>query len=129
MRSTVGKTAGRPGEGCVVALPLRIRDGRFQVQEAADALARFARCFFSEYQGAVPDDPEFGGRGIPWGTKAAPLLPLEPVIQEFRNRYGTDFGITVSLAEGSHSSGEKQRVRIIRIALRSTPGLKIEIEI
>lgn len=120
---------GKPGPGRLVALPVRIRDGRFQVQEAADALARFARCFFSEYQGAVPDDPEFGGRGVPWGTKAAPLLPLEPVIQEFRNRYGADYGITVSLAERPGDSGGTQRVRIIRIALRSIPGTKIEIEI
>ncbi len=125
----MSRVDARSGPGRIIALPVRMRDGRFQVQEAADALARFARCFFSEYQGAVPDDPAFGGRGIPWGTKAAPLLPLEPVIQEFRNRYGADFAITVLLEERPHGSGGRQRIRVIRITLRAFPELKIEIEI
>jgi hypothetical protein len=111
------------------ALPLRVQDGAFQKAESPEALLCFARCFFSESVGAVPDDAGFGGRGVPWGKSGALLMPIEPVVAEFRRRYGSVFDIRAFLAEVETPGGENRRVRVVSVALRSAPGVTANFEV
>jgi hypothetical protein len=111
-----------------LALPLCLRGGAFETTDMADSLLRFSRCFFAEHAGSRSDDPGFGGLGVPWGKSGSLLLPLEPVVAEFRNRYGASLDARVAIAEVDTERG-KRRVRIVRVGLRESPGVFIHIEV
>lgn len=113
-----------------LALPLRLRDGSFLLAEKEEAMLAFARCFFSEWSGALPDDPGFGGRGIPWGNAVALLQPLEPILAEFRHRYGAFLDVRAPrIVETTEAGIIGGRVRSLLITLRSTTGRTITIEV
>ena len=112
----------------LLSLPFTLRGGSFDVCDRGQALLRFAECFFHEYAGSIPDDPGFGGRGVPWGTGAAPFLPFEPILSEFRRRHGEILDarpetVRVPTKTGVHS------VRVIRVTLRSVPVVSCTIEV
>jgi hypothetical protein len=103
-----------------LALPLRVRGGSFSKAAQEESLLCFAVCFFSEWRGSVPHDPEFGAVGCPWGRREAPLAPLEPVLNEFRKRFGSFYEVRAGLAKTEEPAGKKL-VRTVTINLRSNP--------
>lgn len=110
-----------------LALPLRVRGGSFATTAEKDALLRFAVCFFSEWRGAVPHDPEFGAVGCPWGRPEAPLAPLEPVLNEFRKRFGTSFDVRTGVRVAAEAG--KKKTRFVTITLRSDSNASVTVDL
>ncbi len=112
-----------------LALPLRVRDGVFETVEAPESLLAFAVCFFHEWCGSIPDDPGFGAAGTPWGRREAPLAPLEPVLNEFRRRFGARYEVRASVGPSTGGDGRTRQSRFITVKLRSDPDRGVVIEL
>jgi len=113
----------------ILRLPLRIRGGSFVLGERSDSLLQFATAFFNEYRGSVPDDPGFGGQGVPWGRRGALMVPFERVLAEFRNRYGNTFSVSVCPEEVVGRDGGTRRVRLVHVSVRSDRNAQRDVEV
>jgi len=114
----------------LLAVPLRRRQGAFLSVDGETGLLAFARCFFSEWRGSIPDDPGFGGAGVPWGKEGSLLQPLEQVLDEFRRRYKPYLDVASPRIEESKEAGAgKGCIRSVVVFLRAEPGKRIRIEV